>query len=102
MLDEPACGLSHGEVDELGDLIGALRDEHDLTVLIVEHHMGLVMRVSDQVVVLNFGQVIATGPPASVQTTTPSSRPIWGRGGLRAPPCRPAPSATAGWVGSGL
>jgi branched-chain amino acid transport system ATP-binding protein len=67
MLDEPAGGLSQDEVRELGDLIGALRDEHDLTILLVEHHMGLVMRVSDHVVVLNFGQVIATGPPDSVQ-----------------------------------
>ncbi|HEX5908907.1 MAG TPA: ABC transporter ATP-binding protein [Thermoleophilaceae bacterium] len=67
MLDEPAGGLSQDEVRELGDLIGTLRDEHDLTILLVEHHMGLVMRVSDHVVVLNFGQVIATGPPDSVQ-----------------------------------
>ncbi len=67
MLDEPAGGLSQAEVGELGDLIAALRDEHDLTVLLVEHHMGLVMRASDHVVVLNFGQVIASGPPAQVQ-----------------------------------
>lgn len=68
MLDEPAGGLSHEEVGELGDLIGSLRDDHDLTVLLVEHHMGLVMRASDHVVVLNFGQVIATGPPEQVQS----------------------------------
>ncbi len=67
MLDEPAGGLSHEEVAELGDLIASLRDEHDLTVLLVEHHMGLVMRASDHVVVLNFGQVIATGAPDQVQ-----------------------------------
>ena len=67
MLDEPAGGLSHDEVGELGDLIASLRDEHDLTVLLVEHHMGLVMRASDHVVVLNFGQVIATGAPGDVQ-----------------------------------
>ncbi|HYI36152.1 MAG TPA: ABC transporter ATP-binding protein [Thermoleophilaceae bacterium] len=67
MLDEPAGGLSHEEVGELGDLIGSLCDEQDLTILLVEHHMGLVMRVSDHVVVLNFGQVIATGPPDEVQ-----------------------------------
>jgi branched-chain amino acid transport system ATP-binding protein len=67
MLDEPASGLSHGEVSELGDLIVSLRDELDLTVLLVEHHMGLVMRISDDVVVLQFGRKIAEGPPAEVQ-----------------------------------
>ena len=66
-LDEPASGLSHGEVDELADLLKSLRDELELTMLIVEHHMGLVMRVSDQVVVLDFGQMIAAGAPAEVQ-----------------------------------
>jgi branched-chain amino acid transport system ATP-binding protein len=66
-LDEPASGLSHGEVDELAALLRSLRDELGLTLLIVEHHMGLVMRVSDQVVVLDFGQVIAAGAPAEVQ-----------------------------------
>ena len=67
MLDEPASGLSHGEVSELGELIVSLRDELDLTVLLVEHHMGLVMRISDDVVVLQFGRKIAEGPPAEVQ-----------------------------------
>ena len=67
MLDEPASGLSHGEVSELGELIVSLRDELDLTVLLVEHHMGLVMRISDDVVVLQFGRKIADGPPAEVQ-----------------------------------
>jgi branched-chain amino acid transport system ATP-binding protein len=67
MLDEPASGLSHGEVDELAELIGSLRDRHGFTVLLVEHHMGLVMRASDNVVVLEFGEKIAEGPPAEVQ-----------------------------------
>jgi branched-chain amino acid transport system ATP-binding protein len=67
MLDEPASGLSHEEVGELGELIVALRDELDLTVLLVEHHMGMVMRISDTVVVLDFGRKIADGPPAEVQ-----------------------------------
>jgi branched-chain amino acid transport system ATP-binding protein len=67
MLDEPASGLSHGEVDALADLIVRLRDELDLTVLLVEHHMGMVMRVSDRVVVLHFGSKLADGPPAEVQ-----------------------------------
>ena len=64
MLDEPASGLSHGEVDELVDLLGGLGD---LTLLVVEHHMGMVMRVCDQIVVLDFGQVIAAGKPEEVQ-----------------------------------
>jgi branched-chain amino acid transport system ATP-binding protein len=67
LLDEPASGLSHGEVDELADLLKTLSGELGLTLLIVEHHMGLVMRVCDQVVVLDFGEIIASGTPAEVQ-----------------------------------
>jgi branched-chain amino acid transport system ATP-binding protein len=63
MLDEPASGLSHVEVQELGALILELRDDLGLTVLLVEHHMGMVMRISDNVVVLDFGRTIADGPP---------------------------------------
>lgn len=67
MLDEPASGLTHGEVDELGALIRSLRDDLDLTVLLVEHHMGMVMGISEQVVVMEFGQKIAEGPPDAVR-----------------------------------
>jgi branched-chain amino acid transport system ATP-binding protein len=67
LLDEPAGGLNHAEVDELASFITTLRDEHKLTILLVEHHMNLVMRVSDHVHVLNFGRTIASGPPAEVQ-----------------------------------
>jgi branched-chain amino acid transport system ATP-binding protein len=67
LLDEPASGLSHGEVDELAAVIAGLRDDGDLTVLLVEHHMGLVMRMSDKVVVLDFGRRIAEGEPAAVR-----------------------------------
>lgn len=66
-LDEPASGLSHGEVGELAALLRELAAELDLALLIVEHHMGLVMEVSDVVVVLDFGRVIAAGPPREVQ-----------------------------------
>jgi branched-chain amino acid transport system ATP-binding protein len=66
LLDEPANGLSHGEVDELGDLLLDLRRRFDLTLLLVEHHMGLVTRVADRAVVLDFGRVIASGPPREV------------------------------------
>jgi branched-chain amino acid transport system ATP-binding protein len=67
LLDEPAGGLNHEEVVELGALIRRLRDELGLTVLLVEHHMNLVMSVSDHVTVLNFGRKIASGTPAEVQ-----------------------------------
>jgi branched-chain amino acid transport system ATP-binding protein len=67
LLDEPASGLSHGEVDELVELLDALRGDWDLTVLLVEHHMGMVMRMSHQVVVLDFGRKIAEGAPAEVR-----------------------------------
>jgi branched-chain amino acid transport system ATP-binding protein len=67
LLDEPAGGLNHEEVEQLGDFVLRLRDERDLTVLLVEHHMSLVMRISDHVNVLSFGRKIAAGPPAQVQ-----------------------------------
>ncbi len=67
MLDEPASGLTHSEVDELGATIRELRDEFDLTVLLVEHHMAMVMGISDNVVVMEFGQKIADGAPETVQ-----------------------------------
>ncbi len=67
LLDEPAGGLNHEEVAALGALIRSIRDRLGITVLLVEHHMGLVMSLSDQVVVLNFGRVIADGPPAEVR-----------------------------------
>ncbi len=67
LLDEPAGGLDHEEVDELGNFIGRLRDDHGLTILLVEHHMSLVMHVSDHVNVLSFGQKIAEGAPAVVR-----------------------------------
>ncbi|MFO1319557.1 MAG: ABC transporter ATP-binding protein [Burkholderiales bacterium] len=67
LLDEPAAGLNHEEVEGLMALIRRLRDELGLTVLLVEHHMNLVMRVSDKVVALDFGRKIADGLPAEVQ-----------------------------------
>jgi branched-chain amino acid transport system ATP-binding protein len=67
LLDEPASGLNHEEVGELGALIRSLRDRLRLTVLLVEHHMSLVMGISDRVVALNFGRVIAQGTPAEVR-----------------------------------
>jgi branched-chain amino acid transport system ATP-binding protein len=67
LLDEPAGGLNHEEVYVLGDLIRRIRDERKMTVLLVEHHMGLVMSIADHVVALNFGRKLAEGTPAEVQ-----------------------------------
>jgi branched-chain amino acid transport system ATP-binding protein len=67
LLDEPASGLNHEEVGTLGSLIRDIRDTFKLTVLLVEHHMSLVMKVSDQVVALNFGRKIADGTPDQVR-----------------------------------
>jgi len=67
LLDEPASGLTHSEVDELAQTLRLLCAEHRLTLLLVEHHMQMVMGLSDKVVVLDFGKKIAEGAPAEVQ-----------------------------------
>ena len=67
LLDEPAGGLNHEEVSELGAFIRRLRDDFDLTVLLVEHHMGLVMGIAERIHVLDFGRKIAEGTPEEVQ-----------------------------------
>jgi branched-chain amino acid transport system ATP-binding protein len=67
MLDEPANGLTHSEVDELGETIRSIRDRFGLTILLVEHHMAMVMAISDHIVVLDFGRKIAEGPPEAVR-----------------------------------
>lgn len=67
LLDEPAAGLTQSEVRELEGLIREVRARFQLTVLIVEHHMGLVMNLSERIAVLNFGRLIAEGEPREVQ-----------------------------------
>jgi branched-chain amino acid transport system ATP-binding protein len=67
LLDEPAAGLNHEELHDLGNLIKWVRDDMGITVLLVEHHMSLVMEVSDWIVALNFGKKIAQGTPAEIQ-----------------------------------
>jgi branched-chain amino acid transport system ATP-binding protein len=67
MLDEPVSGLNHAEIGELTDFVRRLKDRRGLTVLLVEHHMNMVMGVSDKVVVLDFGRRIADGPPDLVK-----------------------------------
>ena len=67
LLDEPAGGLNHEEVSELGSFIRKLREDFDLTVLLVEHHMGLVMGIAERIHVLDFGRKIAEGAPDEIQ-----------------------------------
>jgi branched-chain amino acid transport system ATP-binding protein len=67
LLDEPAAGLNHEEIDVLKGQIRRVRDQQNVTILLVEHHMSLVMSVSDKVVAIDFGKKIADGTPAEVQ-----------------------------------
>lgn len=67
LMDEPAAGLTHAEVDELADTVVEIRNQFDLTVLLVEHHMSMVMKISDHVVAMEFGRKIAEGTPHEVQ-----------------------------------
>jgi len=67
LLDEPAAGLNREEKDRLVELIRQFRDDFGVTVFLIEHDMELVMKVSEKVIVVNFGTKIAEGPPAQVQ-----------------------------------
>jgi branched-chain amino acid transport system ATP-binding protein len=67
LLDEPAGGLNHEEVERLGELVKTIRDAFGVTILMVEHHLNFVMRVSDRVVALDFGRTLAEGTPAEMQ-----------------------------------
>ena len=86
LLDEPASGLTHGEVDELGETIKRVRDEFGLTVLLVEHHMALVMGISDHVVAMDFGRKIAEGTPTRGAERPRRHRGLPGDAGMSARP----------------
>ena len=67
LLDEPAAGMNPQETLELADFIHEIRDKHHLTILLIEHHMDLVMNISDRIYVLDFGSLIAQGLPSEIQ-----------------------------------
>ncbi|QPB22728.1 ABC transporter ATP-binding protein [Rhizobium sp. 007] len=67
LLDEPAGGLTHGEVAEFGELVSRVRDDHGVTVILIEHHMGLVMTLCDRIEVFHLGRNLASGTPAQVK-----------------------------------
>ena len=67
LLDEPAAGMNPQETIELSEFIKDIRDRHKLTVLLVEHHMDLVMNISDYIYVIDFGRLISEGVPSVVQ-----------------------------------
>ena len=67
LLDEPAAGMNPQETEDLGRFIVEIKDRHNLTILMIEHHMDLVMKFSDRIYVIDFGKLIAQGTPAEIQ-----------------------------------
>ena len=67
LLDEPAAGMNPQETEELAQFIREIRDKYGLTIFLIEHHMNLVMDISDHIYVIDFGKMIADGTPAEIQ-----------------------------------
>jgi branched-chain amino acid transport system ATP-binding protein len=94
LLDEPACGLNHEEIGTLSSTIRQIRDRLRISILLVEHHMGFVMGISDKVVALNFGRKIAEGTPAQIRQDADVIQSYLGAPAAAAR--RPAPEANRG------
>ena len=80
MLDEPLAGLGPEESDEFGERLLRMRRELGLTIVIIEHHVPFMLRVSDYVYVLNFGQVLAEGLPETIRTNKDVAEAYMGKG----------------------
>jgi branched-chain amino acid transport system ATP-binding protein len=96
MLDEPVAGMNREETEDMARFILDIQEERGITVLLIEHDMGLVMDISNQVVVLNFGQVLGGGTPAEVRHDPAVVRAYLGEKAAPPPLARAAPAAAAG------
>jgi len=83
LLDEPAAGMNPAEIDELMELIRWVREKFDLTIILVEHHMQLVMGICERIKVLDFGVTIAEGSPIEIQNNAKVLEAYLGKGSVK-------------------